>query len=175
MFLQPCFWNRKHSSSVRFWILCSLWFLSLVSGVYIAFDLPKLHNHILNIAITGTSKWFAIFSVSIAPVLLCVVSLRRNWFSIICLIVALMGICRGFCGYWIFLCYGSGAWLIRVCFLFSATICSVILWWLIIRKYLFNILPSQKDSLLLAITLMLFSLVDSFYVSPFITHLSMYF
>lgn len=166
---------RHHTRIIRFTALCFLWILCLIVGTLIASNLPQISSELLDAAMWRSPSWVMVLIVTGLPLLLCFAAIWHGWFSLNCVLVALEGICRGFCGFWIFLSYGSGAWLIRLGFLFSSAAGAVLLWRLIFKYSLVGVVSLKKDIYITAFLLTLFTLVDTLLVSPFMVRLSMYF
>lgn len=163
--------NRKNV--IRITILLTLWLFGLIAGVLAASYISCDNRALLYSAICSQPAWIVIFIIRSLPFVLCVVAFYYSRFSVQCVLITLDSVGRAFCGYLIFLCYGSGAWLIRFGFLFSSAASSVLLWWFNLKYYLVAVTNIRKDILILAILLTTFTLVDHLLVSPFIKHLLM--
>ena len=166
---------RKHARIIKLSVLCFSCILCLIIGILIASSMPQTNRDLLNAAMSRSPSWILVLIVTGLPLLLYAVAMWYGWFAVNYVLVALEGICRGFCGFWIFVIYGSGAWLIRFGFLFSSAAGSVLLWWLIFKHSFAGLLSLKKDMYIAVILLTLFTLADRFWVSPFIMRLSMYF
>ena len=166
---------RTHIKIVKFCTLCFVWVVGLVLGILLAKNSHKIYSDALGAAITYNPSWIALYAVTTLPLLLYWIAMERSWFWIECPVLVLEGVSRGYNGFGVFLTCGNGAWLLRSCFLFSSMAGSVLLWWLIFKHYINSAIVTRKDIRVTAIILLLFTFVDRFLLSPFLTRLSMYF
>lgn len=164
-------YNFTHFSRVA--VLCFVWLIGLVAGtLVVAFWRPDAA--LLNSAVAKHTSWILPLLITGPSLLLCTVALWKSWFAVNCALVGVQSFCRGCCGYWFYLSYGSGAWLIRSGVLFSSAINSVLLWWLIFRYYFINAKTVKKDLLLALFLMILFTSVDRLLVSPLLIQISSY-
>ena len=162
-----------HKNVIRLLILLTLWLLGLITGVVFDFNFSYAGRYLLVDALWRQSSWIVTFVVFWLPVVFCVVLIYYDFFLVNCALVLVNAVCRAFCGYLVFLCFGSGAWLIRSCFFFSSSISSVLQWWLILKSLFFAKRAFFKDILIASVSLLLFTLLDHFLISPFLLRLLM--
>ena len=165
---------RKHTQITRLLSLCFSWCLCLIIGVLIALSMPQPNRAILDAAMSYKPSWIMILLAAGLPLLLYWIGVWYGWSIANYVLVILEGLCRGFCGFWIFLTYGSGAWLIRCGFLFSSALSTMLLWWLICKHNLVGLRSLKKDICITTGLLTVFTIFDRILVLPFSVHLSMY-
>jgi len=168
----PIFGNNSRVSSIS--ILCILWVLGSVIGVLLVSNATSNALLCFRSVVSRRTSWLLLFTVAVLPLLLCSLALQYSWFVVNCVLFPFISFCRGFCGFSLFICFGSGAWLLRSGLLLSSTTCSVLMWWLVFKHYLSNTVSLQKDTCITVVILTLFTLVDRFWVSPLLFRLSLY-
>ena len=149
-----------------------IWPVGLITGIFLSCVMPVDAGFMIT-AISIKPSWIALLLMNVFPLSLCAAALKYGWRALVYILIAVEAICRGFCGFLIFLTFGSGAWLIRCSFLFSSAFCSILFWWLIVR-YNYTTVSLQKDICVSLVLIVLLTVVDRLLVSPFLIDLSMY-
>lgn len=154
-------------------LLVSLWIVGLLSGMLLCAVGADRYSDIFLTAIVSRPAPLSLVLVSAIPVVLIIFSLITPLYAISYLTVFLFAFLHGFSGFLPAVCNIGGAWLLRPMFLFSASLTSVLMWWLLLSSR--NQARLRTDILLISILLCVVFLVDLFVVSPFLGDLSKYF
>lgn len=143
-----------------------VWILGVILGVAIVGFNGDIYA-IVNTSVRLRPNLGILYLVNLFPiaVLAALITVRR--YSLIYLLLFLYGLFRGFCGMCTVLAFGSGSWLVRSMHLFSCSLVSVLMWWLIYsytkRKY------CRSQLVFVAVLLIsIVTLLDYFVVSPVI-------
>lgn len=156
-------------------LLSTLWLVGLIVGVWLAAGVYTVGYLSFVDYATTTPSILVLLIACYAPIILCVIGLLNDFFPINCIVIISESICRGFCGFLIYVLCGSGAWLLRLFFMFSSTFSAVLLWWILFRYFIFGKSCIRKNCCIAGIFIFLLIMVDRLLVSPFLIHLSMYF
>ena len=171
-------WVFKHFLSLSKRHL-QLLFLVWVAGLFLGMLLCATCNDQTAQLCTGVARAvanrFALVLVCLLPIVIVVIALFARLFFLAYPVVFLMAFSRGFSGFLVCMEQGSGAWLIRPMFLFSAGCTSVILWWLLIRNCNGRRLNFRKDIAIAIASLFVVNTIDLCFISPFLAGLSKYF
>ena len=170
------YWFRLYEP-VRFFRVCLLiflWLLGLIAGFWLAVNASATCHQFFVAAIATRPSKFGLLLIAVAPILLSAVGIYSDFFLINCVTVSLGSICRGFCGFLFFLFFGTGAWVLRITFMFVSTISSVLMWWMLFKYCIYGKSNILKMVCSAAIALLLFIVVDLFLISPFLFNLSIY-
>lgn len=147
-------------------LVCFLfWLFGLFAGILLAVSSFGVCSEILKAALfKKPSAWYLVFSMACTIVFLLEMQHCKFVFSYLYLLIE--ALCRGFSGFLVFMIYGSGAWLIRMFFLFSGMCRSVIIWFLLFRCITFrNTKPITNLRFTLG-SLLLIGLFDILVISP---------
>lgn len=155
-------------------LFSAVWIFGMITGICLV-DAYDFNADIVGSSlITVRPLPIATLLITTLPVLIVGLSLLRGN-PVACFVaVALVAVCRGFCGFVIFLSFGSAAWLIRVLLLFSGTCASVLMWWLMLRSTDSNHHRIKKHIIICVLSAFFVSAVDILVISPFLCELAMY-
>ncbi len=154
--------------------LLSTWGMSLSTGIILAYAFSGNATLILSIALNQEFKSLtALFSL-LFPTVACVVALRCSALWLCYLVVVLEGISRGFCSMLIYYGAGSASWLLRIFFLFSATISSVCMWMLLLQHMRDPKHFTWIDVYTALMSICIVLIIDIHVLSPFIADLTKY-
>ena len=115
--------------------------------------------------------FFSVYFSMIFPLLVTVICLSISAYKLFAFYFFIESFCRGFCGMLLIRSLGSGSWLIRPLLMFSGSIVSVFLFWLIIRHENHKQSFFLKDVLASIVTLCIASIFDLFILFPFCSSL----
>ena len=174
MFIQrkfSCNHDRNHSQ------LCALllaWGISLSAGIILAYAFSNTAPSILSNALRRELKPVtALFSLAF-PTVACAVALRCSVLWLCYPIAILEGISRGFCSMLMYYGACSASWLLRILFLFSATISSVCMWMLLLRHMRSPKHFTWSDVYIALMTICIVLIIDIHVLSPFLLDLTKY-
>lgn len=165
----------QKSRKIIYPILITLWCTGLCFGMFLSAHNPLLADDLMRAALTKRPSFLALLLINVLPVVILYVILLRSAFPAAYPLVFLIALGRGFCAMCAICFLGSGAWLLRMLFLFSAGCVSVLIWYLLFsyiqqeRRRLISVLPVLVTALILA------TIFDYFRISPYLLNLSMYF
>ncbi len=161
--------------NIRIYLLMLLWGVGLFTGVLLALSSADACAVMLKSALLNQPSLLCLVPTVAFPVAIVVLSVYSGRFFLCYPLILLEAFCRGFCGMLVYCVFGSGAWLLRFLFLFSAGCGSVLMWWLLFRHCIYKWLDLAKDVRLAVVLALVFILVDILVISPFLIGLSMYF
>lgn len=165
---------RDRKLLFRYCLLIFLWSFGLIAGIWLANTAADTTYPIIAEAVTTAPTLLGFFIICGVPIILCLVGIITDLFPINCIVIILESVCRGLCGFGIYLFCGSGAWLLRLLIMFSSTVCSVLVLWFSLRCCLYGKIKVRNDFWIIAIVMFLFIAVDQMLVSPFLIRLSIY-
>ncbi len=156
------------SASLKLRVLLLVWTFALVFGVRVGADFSAGHNSWMRQALESPVSIVGPIMCSVLPVLL---TAAVAWLGASRLIYFLSG-WKGFClGFSALVCLeslGRAAWLVRVLFFFSQSLCLCLLWFLWLR------LCKGKSGISVCGMILLLALcsgvacADYFYIAPFL-------
>lgn len=173
----PIFLLRSHE---RVWLfkVCLLilfWLLGLITGVFFAATASANSIQLLGDVIKSVPSLLGLIMAFCAPIVVCDIGIMTDCFPLCCSVVAVDSLCRGFCGFLVYIFCGSGAWMLRAILMFSSTTGAVLLWWVLLRYCVYGKSNFRNDACVSIIFSFLLIVVDRLLVSPFLIRLSMYF
>lgn len=143
-----------------------IWILGILLGVAVVIFVGDTYT-IVNSAVKLRPNLGMLYAVNALPVVVLVALFAVRSYGLICAMMFLYGLFRGFCGMCTVLAFGSSGWLVRCLLLFSSGFVSVLVWWLI-----FFSISHKSCSLKLIVCLALFvsllTFLDYFIISPFL-------
>jgi hypothetical protein len=144
------------------------WIVGLTLGVVFAATQITIYNPIIYRALLlDTSFIYSALVNSFALITVVFFCYNRQYLPTI-LFLFLLGFSRGFSGIALYVLIGSGAWMMRILFLFSGICISVIAWWLILRSNHLNRSELLKTLCFSLIAALIVSIVDHTVISPFL-------
>lgn len=166
---------HEHSRVLQVCMLVFLWLLGLIIGVLLSIKTCAAdHQHLYTVPSIAPS-FSGVFFAAVLPIMLCLIGIYTDCHLIIGVLILVESVCRGFCGFWMYLLFGSGGWLLRSIFMFLSS-ASIVLMWMILLSYITNSrFCFFKITGIVMLALVLFVSVDFFLISPFLVRLSMYF
>lgn len=159
----------------RISLLAFLWVLGLVIGIHLSINVCAADYLLLDTAISMTPSLTGAFVAAFISIVLCLIGIYTDCFFINCIAILTEAVCRGFCGFLIYLFFGSGAWLLRFVFMFSSAVRSVLVWWMLFGYCSYGRPRLFKTTGIVVVVMIVFVVVDLFFISPLLIHLSMYF
>ena len=170
-----CKRNFLSSIHIRFFFALIFWIAGLSFGLVLA----SLTNSTLSFSefsfVAYPASPFCFLIISFLPYLACVLALRLNRFFLIYLLFFVFAFSQAFTSMFLFYYIGNGAWVIRLLFLFSSVVSSVLMWWLVLRFCFAKVFSLSKDVLLTANCLLLSCIFELSVISPFVTNFLKYF
>jgi len=170
-----CKRNFVSLTPVRFFTALILWIVGLGFGITLA----SLADSALSFSgfsfVTYPASPFCFLLVSFMPYFACVLALRLNRFFLIYPLFFVFAFSQAFSSMFLFYYIGNGAWVIRLLFLFSSGVSSVLMWWLTFRYCFTKKSSFSKDVFLTSNILLLACILDLMVVSPFVTNFLHYF
>ena len=150
-----------------------LWIFGLFAGVLLAASCFEGCSVIMKSALfKKPSCLFLVFHVISANVFL--LELQHGFFTFSYLHLFLEALFRGFSGILVFWVCGTGAWLIRLFFLFSGVCRSVIIWWFIFRYITYRNTKPLSFFCFVSVSLLLIGILDILVISPYFIRLLSY-
>lgn len=171
MYLRALHYRFQASARLRLYLILGLWLLGLMAGICFANVYDSNLKSAGEFVTLETASPFGQLLVAVLPPALIAMSLFCSSFPLICLVVAVEALCRGYCGMLTIIAFDSGAWLMRSLLLPSSACASTLMWWLIIRHQSTVRRRFAKDVLICMLSAVFVSVVDIFYISPFLTDL----
>lgn len=156
---------------VRICVLLALWGIGLILGILISKTFHAEYGSCLQQCITNSPSPFLCFVAAFAPAAVLAFVIIFRIFLICYPLFLVDAICRGFCGMLAFCEFGSGAWLIRLLFMFSSGCASVLMWWLLLRHISNRRANGFRDIWLASVILSAACVLDIFAISPFLSKL----
>lgn len=153
-------------------LLCGIGFFV---GLFLAVPVLHTSGSLLKLALSAKPIPFFVFLVNGIPITIISIAVYCRLFWISYPFVLLDSLCRGFCGLLVFGEFGSGAWAVRILFLFSRSCVSVLMWWIFLRHRTCTRRSFVKDVWFVSLAASVISLIDIFVISPFLNSLSNYF
>ncbi len=151
--------------------LLLIWLLGLSFGMYLALHCSISAFQMLHAVLSvRPSPILAVF-VGITPVAITALTIWYPSYAACCIFFAFESICRGFCGMTVSFGLEHSAWLVRPIFLFSASCSSVLMWLLIVRHCDDRRVDFSKDARIALVLACAAALVDTFFITPFLTDL----
>lgn len=143
-----------------------VWALGILLGVAI----PVINREEYMVLITAAKlrpNLFFLFLSNAIPLIALIALITVRRYGFIYVILLLYGTLRGYCGMYVTFAFGSGGWLVRCLLLFSSSLVSVVMWWLILSSF------DRKHRNLQLICCSVLSvccvtLFDYFIISPFL-------
>ena len=154
-----------------FFLFAAVWVLCIIIGICLA-DAYAYNSGRLLI----TSQLFpaTTLMITVVPVLVVGLSRLRGCPLACYLVIVTDALSRGFCGFAVFLSYGSAGWLVRGLVQFSGICTSVMLWWLLLRSSDVDRCCFKKDFAFCMLSAVFISAVDVLCITPFLRELTMY-
>ena len=148
------------------------WLVGLLLGICLAATNSERYAPVTFAALTQESSFARIAFINCFTLTLIAFLRFYHRYLMILPIIFLLSLSRGFTGMAIYVLLGSGAWVVRMLFLFSSICVSVILWWLLLSRR-----DSEQCSLIrllrrMLIAVLIISIVDYFVISPFLASIT---
>jgi len=159
----------------RLLLLTILWFAGLSAGMRCAVLFPYNAAHIFSMSVKESLPPFSLCLTVAFPIAVVYVAFTCRAFALCYPLVFAEALCRGFSGVLIYLAPGSGAWRVRMLFLFSASITSVVMWWLLARHAGKSEPISPKDFYTSSVVSGVAAIIDIICISPFLSGFTKYF
>ena len=158
----------------KFFLLAFLWIAGLLLGVYSISAANSGLDFSLYDLTSGHTSFISLFFVIAFPFAVCVFVLKSNRFYLIYPLLLILGFLRGFSGMFLFQLLGDGAWLVRLGYLYSASLSSVLIWWLLLKYLSSDNHLFVSNVYLAAALLFVFCFFDSVAIVPFMEDLLKY-
>ena len=114
-------------------IMIFAWCLGLASGIALVWIKPLPLCNAFWAALSIPAAPWAVILIAMFPVLLVSIALFTNRYRLLYLIFYVFALSFGYCGALFSQFFGSGAWLFRALILFSSSVSSVLIWYLLLR------------------------------------------
>lgn len=161
--------------NTHIFVVILLWIVGLILGLFLALSVSGTPGALIKTASSAKPIPLFVFFVNSLPVVIISVVIYYRSFWISYPVVLLESVCHGFCGWLVFSEFGSGAWAVRILFLFSGSCVSVLMWWIFLRHKTYTRRSFVKDVWFVSLAASVISLIDIFVISPFLNSLSNYF
>ena len=160
---------------LRMPLLIFTWACGLLLGALIAILFSTDSVIILQTAILTSAPFLLVIFINALPIVLISYCISRKMHYLSYLLIFMEAICLSFCGIIPVFVFNDSAWLIRCLFHFSGSCTSVLMWWLIYRNIQCREEHLHQDIIFASILILIISVIDVFYISPFLFTLSKYF
>ena len=152
------------------WLL--LWCIAVIVGILTATQSETVAVPLLLSVVSSRASFVSLLMISEIPVLITYLAFNRSQTLLLCFLILLTGISKGFVGMLIYLVYGSGAWLLRFLLLFTSSCSELLIWWLLMKHHKQMKQCSCQNCTFVAILMCFVSAFDAFVILPFISGLS---
>jgi len=146
----------------------------LLFGVFLAETQTSLVHICFSELFVRPSAILLLLTILMPVAAFCLI-LRKQLQVLLYLIAFFWFVCHGFCGMLLYMTIGEGAWLLRCLLMFSSNAVSVFICWLFARHCEKVQLSFVRDVRLVSFLSVVVFILDIFLISPFLSHLLMYF
>ena len=144
-----------------------LWIVGLLLGIWLCVKNSADYNSIIYTALIQKSPLiYRVLLYSLALLIIALLCHRRR-FTLMIPIPLLLSVSKGFAGMSLYMAMGTGAWVLRILFLFANGCISILIWWLILLSCNNRQFDLKKSAILLLIIAIIVSIVDYSIISPF--------
>ena len=157
-----------------FFLFSAAWTFGIIIGICLADAYAFSAGRVGSLLIGIKPLPIATLLITTVPVLIIAASLWRACPAVSFSAIVFNAVCRGFCGYEVFLSFGRAAWLVRGLLLFSGIGTSVLIWWLLFRSKGTDRHRFKKDIVICVLSAIIISAVDIMVISPFLRELAVY-
>lgn len=168
---------QKHNNTFTFsniymtFFLSICWILGLLIGLFLAICLPDESRYLVHTLVYSRVSTVGLLINLFLPIILSAIVWKLKFPALFLLFAFIKAISYGFCFYVITYIYHEAGWFLRWLFLFSDTVLSVLLLWFWFRNINAINKQGRKDVCICSILVLLISLLDIYYVSPFLQRL----
>ena len=149
-----------------YFMLVLSWVIGLLLGILLITTDTTIYEPVIYAALRKRPS--IVPHILICALFFIVITLLRNKHCFVPIIsfLFLQGISRGFSGMALYTFTGSGAWAVRMMFLFSGASISVITWWLLFRYCDHTKADLVRTSCLSVVFVLIILIVDYLVISP---------
>lgn len=175
MNIKLIFYRLRQNSNTSFLIAAIFWGMGLVTGILFSLPVRDLFPTILTNVLHSEPIPYLVLLANLLPVIIISLLLWRDILSLCYPIFFFKALCHGFCGMAVHFALGSGSWVFRPLFLISANFVSIVLWWLFLRYATYRHANLTNAIIISCMFVCSVSLVDIYFVTPYLNHLVNYF
>ena len=114
-----CVFSQKHNKWAMLFSFVLLWFLGLLSGIFLAIHTSPVSLSLMRIAVLGDVSIVGMLLSTFLPFVITVVAYWASAHFLIVIIAWLDSFALSFCAACLYIVFSDSAWLICILFLFS--------------------------------------------------------
>ena len=141
-----------------------VWTLGILFGILVVIITNDIYA-VANASVRLRPNLAILYIINILPLAVLVALIAVRQYGLVYLLLFLYGLFRGFCGMCIILAFAASSWLVRCLHLFSSSLVSLLMWWLI---YSYTNCRHGRSKLIYisALLVSIVKFLDYFIISP---------